>query len=91
MGKKILIIDDDPVIVEYLEALFSNNGYETSVAYDGKEGEAVAKTFQPDLITLDLEMPKEWGVRFYRNLSKKMGEIKAFATVCLAESMEDVS
>jgi CheY-like chemotaxis protein len=55
MPKKILIIEDDPVIVKYLQAVFSDNGYATCTA---------------DLITLDLQLPGEWGPRFYRKLRK---------------------
>ena len=68
--KKILIIDDDPIIVKYLEKLFSDNGYSTISAYDGLEADDIVKNIIPDLITLDIEMPKEWGPRFYRKLTK---------------------
>ena len=68
--KKIMIVDDDPVIVKYLENLFKDNGYETCAARDGAQGMGVLKKEKPDLITLDLEMPEEWGPRFYRKLSK---------------------
>ena len=70
MAKKIMVIDDDPTIVKYLKTLFEDNGYETSVAYDGLEAEKKVKEIKPDLITLDLEMPKEWGPRFYRKMIK---------------------
>jgi len=70
MAKKILVIDDDPIIVKYLQTLFNDNGYETIVAYDGTEGESLVEETMPDLITLDLEMPKEWGPRFYRKMRK---------------------
>ena len=44
MAKKILIIDDDPVILRYLETLFQDNGYETVVATSSMEGlELVSK------------------------------------------------
>jgi CheY-like chemotaxis protein len=71
MAKKILIIDDDPIIVKYLVTLFSDNGYDTCTASDGVEALEAVKSACPDLITLDLEMPQEWGSRFYRNLSKE--------------------
>ena len=71
MEKRILIIDDDPIIVTYLETLLVNNGYETATAFDGSEAIDIAAKFKPDLITLDLDMPKEWGPRFYRKLSKR--------------------
>jgi CheY-like chemotaxis protein len=70
MTKKIMIIDDDPIIVKYLVTLFSDNGYETCSASDGVQAMEAVKTACPDLITLDLEMPQEWGSRFYRKLSK---------------------
>jgi len=71
MAKKILIIDDDPNIVKYLTDFFGDNGYETCSATDGIEALDVVKKERPDLITLDLEMPEEWGPRFYRKLSQE--------------------
>ena len=68
MPKKILIIDDDPVIVKYLATLFENNGYDTCTASSSSEGLAVVRREKPDLITLDLQLPGEWGPRFYRKL-----------------------
>ena len=76
MKKNILIVDDDPVITRYLDALFRDNGYDTCVAADGKDAFAVFQEKKPDLITLDLEMPEEWGPRFFRKISK----IKGFCT-----------
>jgi CheY-like chemotaxis protein len=77
MSKKILIIDDDPIVVRYLETLFQGKGYETIIAGDGIEAYEKVKAEKPDLITLDLQMPEEWGNRFYRRLSKE----KAFADI----------
>ena len=68
--KKILIVDDDPNIADYLTTLFEDNGYTAIAAQDVKEGLEVAKKELPDLITLDLEMPEEWGPRFYRKMSQ---------------------
>ena len=70
MAKKILVIDDDPIIVDYLTDLFQENGYETCSAENGVKGLEAAQKEKPDLITLDLEMPEEWGPRFYRKLRK---------------------
>jgi CheY-like chemotaxis protein len=71
MAKKILIVDDDPVIVKYLENVFKDHGYDTCTASDGREAFEVLEREKPDLITLDLEMPEEWGPRFYRKYSKR--------------------
>ena len=70
MAKKILIIDDDPAVVKYLEALFKDNGYDTCSATSSMEGLEVVRQEKPDLISLDLQMPGEWGPRFYRKLRK---------------------
>ena len=73
MTKKIMIIDDDHTITKFLDTLFRDNGYETCIANDGKKAISVFEDEKPDLITLDLEMPEEWGPRFYRKVSKKKG------------------
>ena len=70
-NKKILIIDDDPEIVKYLDKIFKNNGYDTLIANDGTEAEKIVQDIVPDLITLDLDMPSKWGPRFYRALTQK--------------------
>ncbi|MFZ7124573.1 MAG: DVU0259 family response regulator domain-containing protein [Desulfobacterales bacterium] len=70
MAKKILIVDDDPVIVKYLENVLKDHGYGTCTAKDGHEAFEVLQREKPDLVTLDLEMPEEWGPRFYRKFSK---------------------
>ena len=70
MAKKIMIVDDDPVIVRYLTSIFSDNGYATCFASDGLEAMDVLQREKPNLITLDLEMPDEWGPRFYRKYSR---------------------
>ena len=70
MAKKILIIEDDPIVARYLDRLFTDNGYETCTATSSMEGLEVVKEEKPDLISLDLMMPGEWGPRFYRKLRK---------------------
>lgn len=70
MSKKIMIVDDDPEIRSYLSELFANNGYAVVMAADGTEADEMVELEKPDLITLDLEMPQEWGPRFYRKLSQ---------------------
>jgi len=73
MAKKILILDDDPMIVDYLQDLFKDNGYETCFAYNAEEGFNVLQREKPDLITLDLDMPKITGPLFYAKLRKMDG------------------
>ena len=66
--KTILIVEDEPDEVAYLTALFVDNGYDVIAASDGREGFAKAKSGHPDLITLDISMPGESGVRMFRDL-----------------------
>ena len=71
MKKKILVIDDDIEVRDYLFSLFTDNGYSVQVAEDGQKGIETAREMVPDLITLDIEMPGEYGPRFYHLLSKE--------------------
>jgi len=71
MPKKIMVVDDDPDIVDYLVSVFEDHGYLTCRASDGLLAYDIALEEKPDLITLDLEMPNEWGPRFYRRLTQE--------------------
>ena len=70
MAKKILIVDDDPEILDYLSELFEDNGYQTVTAINGVEGLDKVRAEQPDLITLDMDMPEKGGTNFYAGLRK---------------------
>lgn len=70
MSKKIMIVEDDPKIKSYLATLFEDNGYTVCSAGDVPQALELARTERPDLITLDLELPGEWGPRFYRKMSQ---------------------
>jgi DNA-binding response OmpR family regulator len=68
MQKRILIADDEPAIALSLEFLLNNGGYETQVACDGEEALRFAKTFLPDLVLLDLMLPRVSGLEVCRVL-----------------------
>jgi len=68
MAKKVLIIDDEKDMRVYLEAVFRKAGYETETASNGEEGAWLAEAHQPDLITLDVLMPRKSGIKAYRGL-----------------------
>jgi DNA-binding response OmpR family regulator len=61
MVHKILIVDDEPNIVISLEFLMKKEGFEVAVANDGDEALAKVASFNPDLILLDVMMPKKSG------------------------------
>lgn len=75
MAHTILIVDDDPDIVAYLEDVFTDEGYRTVSARNGKQALAAIETERPDAITLDLEMPDMTGPKFNRALEKSGRDI----------------
>lgn len=67
-GKKILVIDDEPDMVAFLQMLLEDNNYEVITANSGLVGLEKAKAEKPDLITLDITMPGKSGVQVYREI-----------------------
>ncbi len=65
---RILVIDDEPDVVSYLETLLRDNGYEVRGTTESSEAMELARQFRPDLICLDISMPEPTGVRLYRDL-----------------------
>jgi DNA-binding response OmpR family regulator len=66
--KTILVVEDEPDEVAYLTAFFEDHGFNVISATNGQDGFAKAKAGRPDLITLDISMPEESGVRMFRDL-----------------------
>ncbi|MCI0546344.1 MAG: response regulator [Candidatus Rokubacteria bacterium] len=58
---RVLIIEDEPHIVLSLEFLLAREGYETAAAADGEAGLALAREFHPDVVLLDIMMPRKSG------------------------------
>jgi DNA-binding response OmpR family regulator len=68
MAQKILIVDDDPDLVEAVSIILENKGYTVAAAYGGVEGLEKAKTENPDLIVLDVMMPDKDGYEVCKEL-----------------------
>ncbi|MFH1461152.1 MAG: response regulator [Patescibacteria group bacterium] len=68
--KKIIIIEDDPFLSEMYAAKFTQSGFEVEVAIDGKEGLIKIKDSQPDLILLDIVLPKMDGFEVLKKLKE---------------------
>jgi two-component system phosphate regulon response regulator PhoB len=66
--KKVLIVDDDVDITKLVSRLVEQAGYEAVVAKNGVEGMDKVREEMPDLIILDVLMPKQSGIRMYREL-----------------------
>ena len=68
MDTKLLIVDDDPNICEMLRLYLENEGYKVKTASDGAEGINYFKIYEPDLVLLDVMMPKKDGWQVCREI-----------------------
>ena len=68
MDTKLLIVDDDPNICDMLKLYFENEGYKVKTACDGMEGVNFFKMYEPDLVLLDIMMPKKDGWQVCREI-----------------------
>nr|HID59771.1 response regulator [Desulfobacterales bacterium] len=66
--KKILVVDDEPDMRTFLSTLLETSGFTAVAAENGIEGVQKAREVKPDLIILNVMMPKENGVQMYRQL-----------------------
>ncbi|WP_299452240.1 response regulator transcription factor [uncultured Microscilla sp.] len=87
---KVLVVDDEPDIVELLQYNLEKAGYEVKTANNGKEAIKVAKTFLPHLILMDIMMPKMDGVEAGRQL-REIPEIADTYIIYLTARVEEYS
>ncbi|MBC7416941.1 MAG: response regulator transcription factor [Pedobacter sp.] len=90
MEQKILIVDDEPDILELIEYHLKKEGYQVFLASNGHEGIHVAKQVHPDLIILDIMMPKMDGIEACR-LMRAIPEFKNTFMVFLTARSEEYS
>jgi len=87
-NQKILVVDDEADILELLKYNLAKEGYEVKTALDGIKGVDIAKTFIPDLIILDIMMPKQDGVETCRQVREIPELVNAFVIFLTARSEE---
>ena len=89
MRKRILVVDDEPDVLTYLCMLLEDNGYEALQAVNGIDAVELAKSRRPDLITLDMSMPEQSGVRTMRELKAdaQLASIPVVVVTGIGESM----
>jgi len=68
MAKKVLVVDDDPDVRLFSVTVLEENGYTPLEAANGEEGLKMVKQEKPELIILDVLMPRQSGIRLYREL-----------------------
>ena len=68
MRKKVLTVDDDPDIISFVVTVLEENDYIPLKANNGEEGLAKIRQEKPDLVILDVLMPRQSGIKMYREL-----------------------
>ncbi len=77
MKKKILIIEDEKMLAEMYRDKFEQEGFDIHSAFDAEEGLEMTKEIKPDLVILDILLPRENGISFL----KKMRGVKEIASI----------
>src|SRR5581483_9592936 len=71
VNERILVVDDEPIVTEVVERYLLRDGYRVTLARDGEAGLAAARREAPDLIVLDLMLPKMDGLEVCRTLRRE--------------------
>ncbi len=89
--KKVLIVDDDPVMIKMLESRLKANGYEVSAVTEATDGLQIAMDTLPDLVVLDVMMPIINGYNFCRLLkADEKGKNVAIILLTSRNEIEDI-
>jgi DNA-binding response OmpR family regulator len=91
--KYVLIVDDDPDLVETVCMMLEDKGYEVGKAYDGVEGEEAIKERHPDLLVLDVMMPRKDGYQLCAELKadKATRDIPVILLTAVGEAVPTTS
>jgi CheY-like chemotaxis protein len=88
--KRILVVDDEPDVRSFLAACLEDAGFKVEVAVDGLDALEKVETFSPDLMTLDMVMPKMSGIKVIRNLRKNKKWVKLPIIVITAHARDEM-
>lgn len=92
IGKKILVVDDDPDILDAMSMILESRGYNLIFAHDGLECLDKLTSEKPDLMILDLLMPKMDGFAVYKELqAPKWSEYRDMPILILSSVREEAS
>jgi len=87
--KKILLVEDEEIMISHLQKKLTNEGYEVSVARDGEEGLKAMREVRPDLVLLDIIMPKMGGFEVMEEMNKDK-ELKKIPVIVISNSGQPV-
>jgi DNA-binding response OmpR family regulator len=91
MPKRVLVVDDDENTVRFLSVALQENGYEAISACDGEEGFRRVEDSSPDLLVLDVMMPKRTGFVLFKQLrrNEKYKDIPVIMLTAVADVLEE--
>ena len=89
MPKKILIIEDEEILADLLKAKLVGLGYDVSVAPDGLQGWEALQELLPDLVLLDIVMPKMSGIELLEN-KRDLPSVKIIPVIIISNSGQPV-
>jgi len=87
--KKILLVEDEEIMISLLQKKLTKEGYEISVARDGEEGLKAMREVRPDLVLLDIIMPKMGGFEVMEGMQKDK-ELKKIPVIVISNSGQPV-
>jgi len=92
MAKKVLVVDDDVSTVKFLSAALTENGYDVVKAHNGKDGFEMIQNENPDLVLLDVMMPKKTGFVLIKQLRRdeKYKDLPVIMLTGVAEVLSDL-
>ncbi len=89
MAKKILLIEDEKIMINLLEKKLEQEGYEVTVSVNGEEGLKKMKELKPDIILLDIIMPKMGGFEVMEEMEKD-AQLKRIPVIIISNSGQPV-
>ena len=89
MSKKVLIIEDEPIIMDILQKKIKNAGYDVFIARNGAEGLKTIRDLRPDIILLDIIMPMMSGLEVMEEIQKDP-ELKTIPVIVVSNSGQPV-
>jgi two-component system alkaline phosphatase synthesis response regulator PhoP len=89
MAKKILLVEDEKIIRDLLQKKLEKEGYNVLVAQDGQEGLELMRKEKPDLILLDIVMPKKGGLEVMEEMAEDK-ELKNIPVIVISNSGQPV-
>lgn len=89
MAKKILLVEDEEILIDLLTRKLEREGYEVKVARNGEEGLVKMREFLPDLVLLDIIMPKKGGFEVMEEMAKDE-KLKNIPVIVISNSGQPV-